>query len=57
MSDTDIKQRNEEIRKGMGVALLIIILVAFLKAVMDGDYDNPNSTVNTRDEIRIDLGK
>ena len=50
----DIKQRNEEIRKGMGVTLLIIILVAFLKAVADGDYDNPNPTGN---EIRIDLGK
>jgi nitrogen fixation-related uncharacterized protein len=50
----DIKQRNEEIRRGMGVALLIIILVAFLKAVPDGDYDNPYPTGN---EIRIDLGK
>jgi hypothetical protein len=49
----DIKQRNEEIRRGMGVALLIIILVAFLKAV-DGDYDNPYPTGN---EIRINLGK
>ena len=51
----DIKQRNEEIRRGMGVTLLIIILVAFLKAVADGDYDNPNPTVNTRNEIRIDF--
>ena len=50
----DIKQRNEEIRRGMGVTLLIIILVAFLKAVADGDYDNPNFIPY---EIRIDLGK
>ena len=51
----DIKKRNEEIKGCVGL-ILLIALVFFIKAVVDGDINiNPNSTP-TR-VIKIEVNK
>jgi hypothetical protein len=48
----DMKQRNEEIRKGIGITILVIIFVFFVKSVMDGEYSNDSNTRTIRIEQR-----
>ena len=47
-----MKQKNEEIRKGVGITILVIIFVFFVKAVMDGEFGGDSNTRTIRIERR-----